>query len=144
VPASKPIVKDNAKVDSHSKFSVGDDLVKYVFAVNSTALTAIYIRVRESAELTAWSFSDEFRDLSNQTYFISVANGLESEVKPMKFDVTLKLKAKTSGPLIDVVTVTIRSDRDEDFDDEFKQLNKRFPSWAFPVSVLAGVNSYTF
>ncbi|KAG5684776.1 hypothetical protein PVAND_013989 [Polypedilum vanderplanki] len=144
VPASKPKVLNNAKIDSHSKFKVGNDLVKYVFQSNSTSLTALYIRVRDNAELKEWSFSNEFRDLSNQTYFVSFANGLESEIKPMKFDVTLKVKTKINEPLIDVITVTVRSDREEDFDEEFKQLIKRFPNWTFPVAVIAGVNSYTF
>jgi hypothetical protein len=144
VPASKPKIINNAVIDSHSKIAVGDNLVKYVFNINSTALTAVYIRVRENAEFSSWSFSDKFRDISNKTYFISIANGLESEVKPMKFDITLKTKPKSEGPLIDVVTVTVKSERNQSFDEEFKQLINRFPPWAFAVPVTAGVNSYTY
>lgn len=144
LPASKPRVINYAKIDSHSKFKVGDDLVKFVFSINSTSLSAIYIRTKENSELTEWSFAKEFRDLSNKTFFISIANGLESEVKPLKFDVTLKVTSSISEPLLDIVLVTIRPDREGTFNDEFKKLLKRFPNWSFPVSVVAGVNVYTF
>lgn len=144
LPASSPKVLDNAIIDSHNKIVLDNNSVKFEFSINSTALSGLYIHPREHAELFSWSFSDEFEDLMNKTYFVSVANGLESEIKPYKFDITLKVPTNIKNPLIDITLVTTHYNREEDYTTEFKNLLIRFPKWTFPVSVLAAVNSYIF
>lgn len=140
---SKSKVRNEAVIDSFSKFKVGDDLVKFVFTVNSTALSSVYIHPREDCEMHSWSFSENFFEISNKTYFCSIANGLQEDIKPMKFDVTLKIKSNQNKALIDVTLVTLENN-EEDFSDDFRKMLNRFPSWTFPVPLVAKVNAYTY
>lgn len=140
----KPKVKDHAVIDSHSKFIIGENLVKFVFTVNSTALSAIYVHPREDSEMVSWSFSETFEDISNKTYFCSVANGLQDKIEPLKFDVTLKINTnEKEKALLDITLVTIQID-EADFSKNFISLVKRFPSWSFPVPIVASTNAYKF
>lgn len=141
---TKPKVRDDAVIDSHNKFSVGENLVKFVFTVNSTSLASIYIHPRGDNEMVHWSFSNTFEDVSNKTYLCSIANGVPEKIEPLKFDVTLKVKKdQQEKALIDVTLVTIQID-EADFSKTFRDLLRNFPPWAFPVPVLSSVNAYTF
>lgn len=142
----KPKVRDQAVIDSHAKFNIGDNLVKFVFFVNSSSLSAVYVKPRGENEMHSWSFSDTFEDISNKTYFCSVANGLQEKIEPLKFDITLKVNSKLNfeeEALLDVTLVTIQSNEAE-FSPKFSTLIKRFPSWTFPVPLTASVNAYSF
>lgn len=137
------MIQNEAKVDSFSKFKVGDDLMKFVFTINSTSLSSIYIHPRGENVLNSWSFSEDLIDVANKTYLCSIANGLQDAIKPFKFEVTLKLKSKANDGLIDVTLVTLEND-ENNFSNDFRNLINRFPSWTFPVPLVAKVNSYTY
>jgi hypothetical protein len=143
MPVSKPKVLNSAKLDNYEKIDLGNDLVKFIFTINSTSLSSVYIHPKNNAEMISWNLSDEFEDVGNKTYLISMSNGLESEVKPFQFEVILKT-SNVNQPLIDITIVTTRSDRSQDYTNEFKKLIKRFPDWTFVVSLVASVNAYTY
>lgn len=130
-------------IDSYSKFNIGDNLVKFVFIVNSTSLSAIYLHPKGDNEMHGWSFSDSFEDIANKTYFCSIANGLQEKIEPLKFDVTLKVNSNKEKAMIDVTLVTIQNNEAE-FTSKFNALIKRFPPWTFPVPLIASVNAYSF
>lgn len=136
-------IQSEAKIDSFSKFKIGDDLMKFVFTVNSTSLSSIYIHPRGDNNLHSWSFSDEFHDITNKTFFCSIANGLQSDIKPLKFEVILKINSNDNKGLIDVTLVTLENSEDN-FSTDFRNLIKRFPSWTFPVPLVAKVNAYIY
>jgi hypothetical protein len=117
--------------------------MKFVFTVNSTSLSSIYIRPRGDNDLHSWSFSDEFHEITNKTFFCSIANGLQEEIKPFKFEVTLKVKSNDGKGLIDVTLVTLENN-EQNFSKDFNNLIKRFPPWTFPVPLVAKVNAYTY
>lgn len=141
--SSKSKIQNEAKVDSFTKFKVGDDLVKFTFTVNSTSLSSVYIRTRDDSDLYSWSFSEDFKEIANKTYFCSIANGLQEDIKPLKFDVTLKIKSNENKGLLDLTLVTLEND-EQNFSKDFQKLINRFPSWTFPVPLVAKVNAYTF
>lgn len=136
-------IQNEAKIDSFSKFKIDEDLMKFVFTVNSTSLGSIYIHPRGENDLHSWSFSDEFHHITNKTFFCSVANGLQDVIKPLKFEIVLKVKSNDNKGLIDVTLVTLESG-EENFSTDFRNLIKRFPSWTFPVPLVAKVNAYVF
>ena len=94
--------------------------------------------------MIGWSFSDEVESIANKTYLAHIAIGIPK--KPLYFDITLKTtsKGESNQPIVDVNLVTIRTDRQEDYTDGFKEILKRFPSWSFPVPLLSGVSAYQF
>lgn len=141
--SSRSKIHNEAVIDSFAKFKVADDLLKFVFTVNSTALTSLYVRPRGDNEMQSWSISEEFREITNKTYFCSIANGLQDEIKPFKFDVTIKIKPSQSKEIVDITLVTM-DNNEQYFSKDFKQLVNRFPPWTFPVPLIAKVNAYTY
>lgn len=129
-------------VDSHSKIILSENRVKYSFTSNGTSLASIYIRPRDAADLISWSFTDDIPKTFNKTYFISIANGIETE--PLEFDVILKTSGKHDRPLLDVTLVSMRFDRKQDYTVDFKKVLNRVPDWAFAVDAIAAVTSYVF
>lgn len=131
-------------INSHSQFSIGDNLVKFVFTVNSTSLSAVYVHPTGDNEMHSWSFSDTFEDVANKTYFCSIAKGLQEKIEPLKFDVILKVGSNFKQKAnLDVTLVTIQSN-EADFSSNFNKLIKRFPPWTFPVPLTASVNAFSF
>lgn len=105
-------------------------------------MSALFIRPRQSAELVAWSFSDEIPDTFNKTYFISLANGIETEA--LNFDIILKTNQSRVGALLDITLISMRFDRQPDYTVEFKKILKRVPDWAFAQDCIAAVTSYVY
>jgi hypothetical protein len=141
LPSTTPKFPDIALVDSHKKLVLADDRVKFSFSSNGSSLNAIFIRPR-NAELVAWSFIDEIPETFNKTYFISIANGVETE--PLNFDVTLKTEGNHDVPLLDLTLISMRFDRENDYTDEFKRILKRVPDWAFAQHCIGAVTSYVY
>jgi hypothetical protein len=94
--------------------------------------------------MTAWSFSEEFDNPPDKTYLASVANGLQSEIEPLHFDVTIKKEKNQRGPLIDMTVVTVRTDLERNYNDDYKVLINKFPSWTYPIEAQVHINGYTF
>jgi hypothetical protein len=140
LPSSTPKFPDLAVIDSHSKILLSNDRVKFSFVSNASSLSALFIRPRSSAELISWSFTDEVPDTFNKTYFVSIANGIESE--PLSFDLTLKLDGKNDVPLLDMTLVSMKFDRKKDYTVDFKKILNRVPDWAFAIDSIAAVTSY--
>ena len=131
-------------IDSHSQFNIGDNLVKFVFTVNSTSLSAVYVHPVGDNEMHSWSFSNTFEDVANKTYFCSIAKGLQEKIEPLKFDVILKVGSNYKEKAnLEVTLVTIQSN-EADFSTNFHKLIKRFPPWTFPVPLTASVNAFSF
>lgn len=116
--------------------------MKFSFASNGTSLSAILIRPRKTAELVSWSFTDEVPDTFNKTYFVSIANGIETE--PYNFDITLKTQEDIEGPLLDITLISLKFDRKNEYTADFKKTLKRVPDWAFAVDCIAAVTGYTY
>lgn len=143
LPASTPKFPDAAIINSHSKIILSDNKVKYTFSCNETSLSAIFIRLRGTAKLLAWSFSEEIPHAFNNTYFVSVGNGIVTE--PLSFDVTLKIDGDTlDKPFLDITMISIRFDRKNDYTNHFKNILNRFPDWTFAVDCISAVTGYTF
>lgn len=142
LPSSTPKFPDIALIDSHSMIILSNNRVKFSFTSNGTSLTSIYIRPREVADLISWSFTDEIPDTFNKTYFVSIANGLETEA--LDFDITLKTSGKHDVPLLDITLVSLKFDRKQDYTVDFKKFLNRVPDWAFAVDCVAAVTSYVF
>ncbi|CAG9802997.1 unnamed protein product [Chironomus riparius] len=143
LPSKPPKLMDYAVLNTYSKTVLSADLVNYQFTVNSTKLMGIYVHPRNGTEMVGWSFSDEVESVANKTYLAHIAFGIPK--KPLYFDITLKTSnVESNQPIVDVNLVTLRSDRQEDYTDGFKDIIKRFPSWSFPVPLLSGVSAYQF
>lgn len=142
LPSSTPKFRGIATIDSHSKEVLPVNQVKFSFTTNETSLSAIFIRPRETAELISWSFTDKLPQALNKTYFVSVANGIETE--PLNFDVTLQTKGKLGEPLLDITLVSMKFDRQQDYTNDFKVILRRVPGWAFAIHCIAAVTSYVY
>lgn len=129
-------------MDSHTRSNLTEDRVQFSFSSNSSSLSAIYIRPRKSAELVEWSFSDEIPDTFNKTYFISLANGIET--KALNFNLILKKTGSGNEPLLDITLISMRFDRQQEYTAEFTNILKRVPDWAFAQHCIAAVTSYTY
>lgn len=140
--SSTPKFPDIALIDSHSKIILSDNRVKFSLSSNGTSLSSLFIRPRNDAEIDAWSFTEDIPDTFNKTYFVSIANGIESET--FKFDITLKIPENSSGPLIDITLVSMKFDRKQDYTVDFKKILNRVPDWAFAQDCIAAVTSYVF
>lgn len=121
---------------------MSENQIKFSFTVNETSLSAIFFRVRSHADLITWSFDDFIPDALNKTYFVSVANGIDT--KPFNFDLTIETKEKSEAPVIDVTLVSMKFDRQKDYTSEFKQLLNRVPDWAFAQDCIGAVTSYAY
>lgn len=142
LPSSTPKFPDISLIDSHSKINLSDNRVKISFTSNGTSLSAIFIRPRQAADLVSWSFSDEVPDTFNKTYFVSIANGFETE--PLKFDLTLKTEGRYDGPLLDITLISIKFDRKNDYTADYKKILERVPDWAFAMNCIAAVTGYVY
>lgn len=142
MPSATPKFPDVAIVDSHSKEILSENRVKISFTSNSSALSAIFIRPRKTAELVSWSFTDEIPGTFNKTYFISIANGIKTEA--LDFNVILKTGAEHDGPLLDLTLVSMKFDGQNDYTADYKKILKRVPDWAFAVDCIAAVTSYVY
>lgn len=109
---------------------------------SGSSLSALFLRTRSTAELVSWSFTDNVPETFNNTFFVSIANGIESEF--FKFDVVLKIEGSDSVPLLDLTLVSMKFDRQNDYTNDFKKVLKRVPNWAFATDCIAAVTSYTF
>jgi hypothetical protein len=142
LPSPTPKFPDIALIDSHTKQILPENRVKFSFASNGSSLSAIFIRPRNSAELVAWSFIDEVPEAFNNTYFISIANGVESE--PLNFDVTLKTDGNHDVPLLDLTLVSMKFDREKQYTLDFKKILNRVPEYAFAQHCIGAVTSYVY
>lgn len=88
-----------------------------------------------------WTFTDEVPETFNNTYFLSIANGIETDA--LNFDITLKTK-DDSVPLLDITLVSMKFDRKNDYTIDFKKILNRVPDWAFAVDCIAAVTSYIY
>lgn len=139
---STPKFHDIALIDSHSKEILGENKTKFSFSVNGTSLSAIFIRPRQNANLIAWSFLEDIPETFNKTYFISIANGIDTEV--FNFDLTLSADERSQTPVVDITLVSMRFDRQADYTKDFKKLLSRVPDWAFAQHCIGAVTSYTY
>lgn len=114
--------------------------VQISIGINSTALSALFIRPKGDSRLIAWSFSDEIPETFNQTYFVSVAIGVDEE--PFKIDLTFDTRASRDEPILDLTLISMIFDEQKSYTKEFNNLLKRFPDWSFAVSCIAAVTSY--
>lgn len=114
--------------------------MKFSIVCKDPSLSAIYLRPRGSAKLISWSFTEEIPQTFNKTYFVSVANGIESE--PLNFDLTLKTDGNNNAPLIDITVVSTKFDRKKEYTADFKKILNRVPEWAFAVDAIGSVTSY--
>lgn len=142
LPSSTPKFPDIAIVDSHLKETLSENRVKISFTSNATTLSAIFIRPRKTAELVSWSFTDEIPATFNKTYFISIANGVQTNV--LDFNVILKTEVNHAGPLLDLTVIGMKFDGQKDYTADYKKILKRVPDWAFAVDCIASVTSYVF
>lgn len=120
---------------------MSENRVKFTFTSNGTSLRSIYIRPRAEVKLVRWSFTEQIPDAYNKTYFVSIANGIET--KPFAFDVTLKTE-KQSGPLMDITLISMKFDRKNDYTVDFRKVLQRVPDWSFAMDSVAGVTGYIF
>lgn len=127
-------------MDSHSKTLLSDNRVKFSIVSNGSSLSSIYFRLKAAAELVSWSFTDEVPETFNKTYFVSIANGIESE--PFNFDLTLKTDGKNEDPLLDITFVSLKFDRKKDYTADFKKILNRVPDWAFAIDCIGSVTNY--
>lgn len=142
MPTSTPKFPDVALVDLVIREDLPENQTKFSFTVNGTSLTSIFIRPKENAELVAWSFLDSIPEVFNKTYFISIANGVDTE--PFKFDLTLKSRDNSKAPILDLTLVSMKFDRQRDYTTEFKNVLKRVPDWAFAQDCIGAVTSYVY
>lgn len=142
MPASTPKFPDIALIDSHTKKNLPENRVKFSFTSNGTSLSSIFIRPRNDAALISWSFTEQVPETFNNTYFISIANGIETN--SLDFDITLETDGAHNGPLIAITLVSLKFDRKKDYTADFKKILKRVPDWAFAVDCIAAVTSYVY
>lgn len=142
MPATTPEFPDIAVIDSHTKLILSENRVKFSFSSNDSSLSAIFIRPRDSAELDAWSFIDEVPETFNKTYFVSIANGVETD--PFNFDVTLKTDGNHDVPLLDLTLISMKFDREKSYTLDFKRILNRVPDWAFAQHCIGAVTSYVY
>lgn len=142
LPSATPKFRDIAIIDSQSKTKISENHIKYSFVSNSSSLSSIFIHPRGDAKLIAWSLVADVPEHFNNTYFVSVANGID--VEPFAFDVTLEIFGNLDEPALDITLVSMRYDGKADYTADFKNLLKRVPDWAYAVDCIAAVTSYVF
>lgn len=87
---SSPKVPAPAVVESHSIEQQTPVLVKFSFTISAnSSLNSVFFRTKNSAVLEAWNFSEKVPAAINNTYFISITNGIN--VESLVFNLTLKV-----------------------------------------------------
>lgn len=105
-------------------------------------MRVMYIRPRGTSKVVSWSFTDQLPEVyQNETYFISVANGVHKE--DFTFEITLRSFEKHDEPLLDITLVSVKYDRKFDYTQDYKILLNRVPDWAAAIDCLAAITGYT-
>lgn len=162
---SSPKVSAPAVVESHLVEQQTPILVKYSFTISAnSSLTSVFFKTKNNAVLEAWNFSDTVPAAINNTYFLSITNGIN--VESLVFNLTLKvritdyLKKKTKllinlfllqtgtenyvGSLLDMTLVSINYDKQSEYTVDFKKILNRVPEWAYAIHSVASVIAYEF
>ena len=162
---SSPKVSAPAVVESHLVEQQTPNLVKYSFNISAnSSLTSVFFKTKNNAVLEAWNFSDTVPAAINNTYFLSITNGIN--VESLVFNLTLKvritdyLKKKTRllinlfllqtdtenyvGSLLDMTLVSINYDKQSEYTVDFKKILNRVPEWAYAIHSVASVIAYEF
>lgn len=141
LPGSSPKISNVATLDFQEIKDIGENRVNVTVGVDASSLSAIFLRARGENRITSWTFSKSVPETFNQTFFISVANGIDKD--QFRFDLTVEFpKGSKNGPMIDLTFVSIIYDDEKSYTADFKNLLKRFPDWTFPIHAIASVTSY--
>lgn len=88
---SSPKVPAPAVVESHLMEQKTPILVQFSFTISAnSSLTSVFFRTKNNAVLEAWNFSENVPAAINNTYFISITNGIN--VESLVFNLTLKVR----------------------------------------------------
>ncbi|CAO1401575.1 unnamed protein product [Diamesa serratosioi] len=141
---SSPKVPSPAVVESHSIEIKTPILVQYSFTISAnSSLSSVFFRTKNGAILHAWNFSEDVPAAINNTYFISITNGIN--VESLVFNLTLKTATENFvGSLLDITLVSIDYDKQSEYTDDFKKILNRVPEWAYAVHSVAAVIAYEF
>lgn len=88
---SSPQVHAPAIVESHSIEHQSPTIVQFSFTISAnSSLSSVFFRTKNNAVLEAWNFSENIPSAINNTYFISITNGIN--VESLVFNLTLKVR----------------------------------------------------